>query len=85
MRKEIYGKKNYRDRKYYPQNITLKMSPRKKKIIDFIAKIPIIGKQFAKILFTYFVQKINSNTIVADKLRQEYKKFKRLYKEIKSK
>lgn len=66
IRKEIYGKKNYRDRKYFVQTKTI--------------KLPFLQKLAS--LFTKRKMKVMVGGIMADPLRRAYQQLKKDYKEM---
>lgn len=66
IRKEIYGKKNYRDRKYFVKTKTI--------------KLPFLQKLSS--LFTKRTKQVMVGGVMADPLRHAYQQLKKTYKDM---
>jgi len=82
-RREIYGKQNGRERKYFHSSVTMTLPKWARKITLWISKIPMVGKRLAGLLAKRVVIATPSGSIIADPKRRAYQNLKREYLESK--
>ena len=78
-RREIYGKKYSRDRKYFHSSVTMTLPKWSRKIVFWISKIPKLGKALAGFIAKKVIVAVPAGSIIADPKRRAYQNLKKEY------